>query len=105
MIIETFKISYPLGRLISQTGGRQTESTVLQDFHHSPIVFYGDHSEFCSLTQQKNKPKRNTKHCNIVPLLFLLSHGDFQSVGGGLLLWMECGKEKSCKGLHDQNAF
>lgn len=32
---------------------------------------------------------------DVVPLLFLLSHSDFQSVGGGLLLGMEYGKENS----------
>ena len=42
---------------------------------------------------------------NIVPLLFLLSHSDFQSVGGGLLLGMEYGKENSWKGLNDQKVF
>lgn len=42
---------------------------------------------------------------NIVPLLFLLSHSDFQSVGGGLLLGMEYGKENSGKGLNDQKVF
>lgn len=87
---------------IFQTGGRQTESTMWQDFHQIPIVFYRYHSEFCSLTKQKTNLKETQ---NTTPLLFLLSHGDFQSVSGGLLLGMECGKENSCKGLHDQNAF
>lgn len=32
---------------------------------------------------------------DVVPLLFLLSHTDFQSMDGGLLLEMEYGKKNS----------
>lgn len=42
-----------------------------------------------ALTKQKQTPKER----DVVALLFLLSHTDFQSMDGGLLLEMEYGKK------------
>lgn len=54
------------------------------------------------MTKQKTNLKETQ---NTTALLFLLSHGDLQSVGRGLLSEIEYGKENSCKGLRDQYAF